>query len=154
MSVRGMCQRKICEARTNRRRRVLITPWAPHYSKGVDSPLPSFWAALLGGEPRLPGGEPGSPGVEPHCKSEGARFSLFRAVSLCRICSPLLPRPQMGESVLLKAACTLGFERAFLLRSREAPRTLGGRVDADAAVSANPEPPAARHEREEALDGV
>ena len=55
---------------------------------------------------------------------------------------------------LLRARCTLGFERAFLLRSREAPRTLGGRVDADAAVSANPEPTAARHEREEALDGV
>jgi hypothetical protein len=31
---------------------------------------------------------------------------------------------------------------------------LGGRVDADAAVSANPEPTAARHEREEALDSV
>ena len=55
---------------------------------------------------------------------------------------------------LLRARCTLGFGRAFLLCSMqgEAPRTLGGRVHADGAVSANPEPMAARQEHEDALD--
>ena len=62
---------------------------------------------ILAGSPL---GERGSPGVEPHCKSEGAGFS--GPYRLCRICSPLSPRPQVGESVLLKAARVAGVNKS------------------------------------------
>ena len=52
----------------------------------------------------------GSPGVEPHCESKGAGFS--GPYRLCRICSPLSPRPQVGESVLLKAARVAGVNKS------------------------------------------
>ena len=69
-----------------------------------------FWPAPLGGESGSPGVQPDSPGVQPHCKLKGAGFS--GPYGLCRICSPLSARPQVGESVLLKAARVAGVNKS------------------------------------------
>ena len=55
---------------------------------------------------------------------------------------------------LIRARFTLGSGRASLLCSGGPCCTLGGRVHADAEVSGNPEPTAARQDLEEVLDDV
>ena len=78
------------------------------WSVGVGRLTQKSWPAPLGGEPQLPSGEPGSPGVASPTVNPG--FS--GPYRLCRICSPLSPRPQVGESVLLKAARVAGVNKS------------------------------------------
>ena len=54
----------------------------------------------------------GSPGVEPHCKSEGAGFSGPAVSAVPDLFTSLTPRPQVGESVLLKAARVAGVNKS------------------------------------------